>query len=151
MLGILDAILKFEDLRASIIDWVLSAELFYQQHMIMKITEILAQKISEGTLTQATMMQDPALIRLLEATQLAVVANFKNLIRDRNQIRDLFLHYNKLPIISVPLLVTMMKLADLKDWTDNRINVLRMNVSELDLQKIQHPDVIEGYETILAD
>ena len=41
MLELLDAILQFEDLRTSIIDWVLSAELFYQQHMIMKVTEIL--------------------------------------------------------------------------------------------------------------
>ena len=97
------------------------------------------------------MMKDPALIRLLEATQIAVVANFKNIMQDRLYIRDLFVYYNKLPIISVPLLATMMKLTDLQDWTDNRINVLWMNVSELGLQKIQHPDVIEGYETILAD
>ena len=58
------------------------------------------------------MMKDPALIRLLEATQIAVVANFKNIMQDRLYIRDLFVYYNKLPIISVPLLVTMMKLAD---------------------------------------
>ena len=70
---------------------------------------------------------------------------------ERLYIRDLFLAYSRIPIVSVPLLLTMMKLADLKEWTDNRIHVLRLNISELDLTNIQHPEVIEGYESLLAE
>ena len=51
MLEILRAVLQFKDLRASIIDWVLSAELFYQHNMILKVTDVLASKVAEGTLT----------------------------------------------------------------------------------------------------
>ena len=29
----------------------------------------------------------------------------------------------------------MIRLAELKDWTDNRINILKLNISELNLQK----------------
>ena len=50
MLQILEAVLQFKDLRASVIEWVLSAELFYQHNMIIKVTEILAHKIADGTL-----------------------------------------------------------------------------------------------------
>ena len=45
----------------------------------------------------------------------------------------------------------MMRLADIKEWTDSRIDVLRLNVSELNLENIQDPDVVEGYESIMAD
>ena len=45
----------------------------------------------------------------------------------------------------------MIRLAELKDWTDNRINVLKLNISELNLQNFKDSDVIEGYETLLAD
>ena len=65
-----------------------------------------------------------------------MVANSKQLSQERQYIRDLFLAYNRIPIVSVPLLLTMMKLADLKEWTDSRIHVLRLNISELDLTSI---------------
>ena len=45
--------------------------------MILKVTDVLASKVTEGTLTQAEMINDPSIVRLLQATQLAVVANFK--------------------------------------------------------------------------
>ena len=44
-----------------------------------------------------------------------------------------------------------MRLADIKEWTDSRIDVLRLNVSELNLENIQDPDVVEGYESIMAE
>ena len=69
MLQILEAVLQFEDLRASVIDWVLSAELFYQHNMILKVTDILSDKIADGTLVQSQIITDPAIMRLLQATQ----------------------------------------------------------------------------------
>jgi len=68
MLRILSAVLEFEDLRESFIDWILSLELFYQHNMALKVSGILAKKAAEGSLTRSKMMNDPAMMRLMIAT-----------------------------------------------------------------------------------
>lgn len=77
MLRILSAVLDFEDLREGVIEWVLSSEIFYQHIMILRVSGLLASKMLEGSSRISEMMNDPAIRRLIVATQLAVVANYK--------------------------------------------------------------------------
>ena len=68
MLKILGAVLDFKDLREGVIEWVLSSEIFYQHIMILRVSGLLASKMSEGSQRTSEMMSDPAIRRLIVAT-----------------------------------------------------------------------------------
>ena len=62
-----------------------------------------------------------------------MVANYKQFSQEDDAVRGLFMSYAKIPIISQPFLLTIIRLADQQDWADDKVDPLKLNVSELDL------------------